>query len=183
MKGFKTLAAALLTGLMLAAPAQAETPASLAQLLQSVKSDSIAESKENKQREAEFKANRDQQAALLKQARADLKAETARGDQLKATFDSNDTALTELTETLRQRTGTLGEMFGVVRQYAGEFKGLFAASQNAVLFPERADVLTKLAESKELPSSQELEAFWHTVLQQIIVSGETTTAPATVRVR
>ncbi|MGF1738889.1 MotA/TolQ/ExbB proton channel family protein [Photobacterium satsumensis] len=180
MKGFKTLATALLTGLMLAAPAQAENPASLSQLLQSVKSDSIAESKENKQREADFKANRDQQAALLKQARTELKAETVRGDQLKASFDANDKSLTELAETLRQRTGTLGEMFGVVRQYAGEFKGLFAASQNAVLFPERNAVLTKLAESKELPSSQELEAFWHTILQQIILSGETTTAPATV---
>lgn len=77
------------------------------------------------------------------------------------------------------RSGTLGEMFGVVRQYAGEFKGLFHASQNAVQFPERDALLTKLAESKELPSTEELESFWHTILQQIIVSGETSTTPAT----
>ncbi|KLV08533.1 biopolymer transporter ExbB [Photobacterium aquae] len=180
MKGFKSLTATLLTGLMLTSPVQAANPASLSELLKTVKSDSIVESKENKQREAEFRANRNQQAALLKQARAELAAETNRGDELKATFDVNDKELTVQTETLRQRSGTLGEMFGVVRQYAGEFKGLFAASQNAVQFPERDVLLTKLSESKELPSTAELENFWHTILQQIVVSGETSTLPATV---
>ncbi|MDW2173464.1 MotA/TolQ/ExbB proton channel family protein, partial [Vibrio sp. 1567] len=145
-----------------------------------VKSESIVESKENKEREAVFKRDRDQQAVLLQQAREELAAQQALGDQLKATFDENDKQLTELTETLRVRSGTLGEMFGVVRQYAGEFKGLFAASQNAVQFPERDALLTKLAESKELPSTQELEAFWHTILQQVVVSGDTSTTQATV---
>ncbi|MGL0820565.1 MotA/TolQ/ExbB proton channel family protein [Vibrio vulnificus] len=180
MKGFKTIAAAILASLFFVSGAQAETPTSLNELLKNVKSASIVESKENKEREQAFLADRNNQAELLKQAKAQLKEETALGEQLKASFDDNDKQLTELTETLRQRTGTLGEMFGVVRQYAGEFKGLFNASQNAVQFPERDALLTKLAESKELPSTEELEAFWHTVLQQIIVSGETSTTSATV---
>ena len=180
MKGFKTLAATLLASLFMVSGAQAEAPQNLSQLLKNVKSDSIVESKENKEREALFKADRDQQAVLLKQARAELASQQALGDQLKATFDENDKQLTELTETLRVRSGTLGEMFGVVRQYAGEFKGLFAASQNAVQFPERDALLTKLSESKELPSTVELEAFWHTILQQVVASGNTTTTTATV---
>lgn len=180
MKGFKTLAAGLLASLFMASGVQAETPKNLSELLKNVKSESIVESKENKAREAEFKNNRDKQAALLQQAREELASQQALGDQLKATFDENDKQLTELTETLRVRSGTLGEMFGVVRQYAGEFKGLFAASQNAVQFPERDALLTKLAESKELPSTQELEAFWHTILQQVVASGETATTQATV---
>ncbi|WP_407505407.1 MotA/TolQ/ExbB proton channel family protein [Vibrio parahaemolyticus] len=180
MKGFKTLAAGLLASLFMVSGVQAETPQTLSELLKNVKSESIVESKENKAREAEFKNNRDKQAALLQQAREELAAQQALGDQLKATFDENDKQLTELTETLRVRSGTLGEMFGVVRQYAGEFKGLFAASQNAVQFPERDALLTKLAESKELPSTQELEAFWHTILQQVVASGETATTQATV---
>lgn len=180
MKGFKTLAAGLLASLFMVSGVQAEAPKNLSELLKNVKSESIVESKENKAREAEFKNNRDKQAALLQQAREELAAQQALGDQLKATFDENDKQLTELTETLRVRSGTLGEMFGVVRQYAGEFKGLFAASQNAVQFPERDTLLTKLAESKELPSTQELEAFWHTILQQVVASGETATTQATV---
>ncbi|HHF2891671.1 MULTISPECIES: MotA/TolQ/ExbB proton channel family protein [Vibrio] len=180
MKGFKTLAAGLLASLFMVSGVQAEAPKNLSELLKNVKSESIVESKENKAREAEFKNNRNKQAALLQQAREELAAQQALGDQLKATFDENDKQLTELTETLRVRSGTLGEMFGVVRQYAGEFKGLFAASQNAVQFPERDALLTKLAESKELPSTQELEAFWHTILQQVVASGETATTQATV---
>ncbi|ACY50020.1 transporter, MotA/TolQ/ExbB proton channel family protein [Vibrio antiquarius] len=180
MKGFKTLAAGLLASLFMVSGVQAEAPKNLSELLKNVKSESIVESKENKAREAEFKNNRDKQAALLQQAREELAAQQALGDQLKTTFDENDKQLTELTETLRVRSGTLGEMFGVVRQYAGEFKGLFAASQNAVQFPERDALLTKLAESKELPSTQELEAFWHTILQQVVASGETATTQATV---
>ncbi|HHX8695465.1 TPA: MotA/TolQ/ExbB proton channel family protein [Vibrio diabolicus] len=180
MKGFKTLAAGLLASLFMVSGVQAEAPKNLSELLKNVKSESIVESKENKAREAEFKNNRDKQAALLQQAREELAAQQALGDQLKATFDENDKQLTELTETLRVRSGTLGEMFGVVRQYAGEFKGLFSASQNAVQFPERDALLTKLAESKELPSTQELEAFWHTILQQVVASGETATTQATV---
>ncbi|MDW2080681.1 MotA/TolQ/ExbB proton channel family protein [Vibrio sp. 1640] len=180
MKGFKTLAAGLLASLFMVSGVQAEAPKNLSELLKNVKSESIVESKENKAREAEFKNNRDKQAALLQQAREELAAQQSLGDQLKATFDENDKQLTELTETLRVRSGTLGEMFGVVRQYAGEFKGLFAASQNAVQFPERDALLTKLAESKELPSTQELEAFWHTILQQVVASGETATTQATV---
>ncbi|EAS63072.1 MotA/TolQ/ExbB proton channel family protein [Photobacterium angustum] len=180
MKGFKSLAAVLLASLFMVSSAQAEAPKNLNELLKSVKSESIVESKENKAREAEFLSDKNKQAALLQQAKAKLQAATEQGDQLKATFDDNDKQLTELTETLRVRSGTLGEMFGVVRQYAGEFKGLFHASQNAVQFPERDALLTKLAESKELPSTEELESFWHTILQQIIVSGETSTTPATV---
>ncbi|MGZ7279969.1 hypothetical protein ACXWQB_09405, partial [Streptococcus pyogenes] len=85
-----------------------------------------------------------------------------------------------LADTLRQRSGSLGEMFGVVRQFSGEFKGIFHASQNAVQFPNRDALLTKLAESKELPSINELEQFWQTVMEQMIVSGDTSTVPATV---
>lgn len=182
MTAFKSMASLVLSGLLLLpSVASAETkPISMNELLKTVKSQSSLESKENKEREAEFLADRNNQQALLEKARAQLAQETTRGDTLKATFDNNDVLLTELTETLRQRSGTLGEMFGVLRQYAGEFKGLFNASQNAVKFPERGALLTKLAESKELPSTAELEGFWYTILQQIVASGETSKANATV---
>lgn len=180
MKGLKTLAAGLLASLLLSGTALAQAPSSLNELLNVVRSQGVAESNLNREREQAFLADRNNQAELLRQAKAQLAAENARGEALKDTFDRNDVTLTELTETLRQRSGTLGEMFGVVRQYAGEFKGLFHASQNAVQFPERDALLTRLAESKALPSSQDLEAFWLTIFQQLVTSGATTSLPATV---
>lgn len=164
-----------------AADATNTAPAkTLNDLLSKIQSQSVVESTLNKQREQRFLQDEKQQAQLLKKAKADLKAETQRGDKLKASFDGNDKQLTTLTATLKQRSGSLGEMFGVVRQYAGEFKGSFHASQNDVRFPERDALLSKLASSKELPSTEELESFWQIILHQLVASGETTTTPATV---
>ncbi|MGZ7272652.1 hypothetical protein ACXWPW_09960, partial [Streptococcus pyogenes] len=88
-----------------------------------VKNDRVTESQQNREREAAFLADKENQAALLAEAKQQLAFETQRGEQLKATFDANDQKLAELADTLRQRSGSLGEMFGVVRQFSGEFKG------------------------------------------------------------
>jgi biopolymer transport protein ExbB len=177
MKGIKYLFAGIAAVALSLSHVQANT---LDELLNQVKSERITESQQNREREAAFLADKDNQAALLAKAKQDLAFESQRGEDLKATFDTNDKTLTELSETLRQRSGSLGEMFGVVRQFSGEFNGLFSASQNAVQFPEREALLTKLAESKELPSITELEQFWQIIMEQMIVSGDTSTVPATV---
>ncbi|WP_342609825.1 MotA/TolQ/ExbB proton channel family protein [Vibrio tritonius] len=188
MNGFRLGVAAIISSICLSHGALANDSTSSAasnqktlnDLLTHIQSQSVLESKSNQQREHAFLADERAQAQLLKQAKSDLSSEKTRGDELKATFDANDKKLTQLSETLRQRSGSLGEMFGVVRQYAGEFKGIYHASQSDVLFPERGALLSKLASSKELPSSSELEAFWHTVLEQLVTSGQTKSVPATV---
>lgn len=177
MKGIKYL----LTGITALSLSLSSVHANtLDELLNQVKNDRVTESQQNREREAAFLADKENQAALLAEAKQQLAFETQRGEQLKATFDANDQKLAELADTLRQRSGSLGEMFGVVRQFSGEFNGIFHASQNAVQFPNRDALLTKLAESKELPSINELEQFWQTVMEQMIVSGDTSTVPATV---
>ena len=125
MKGIKLAIASLIAGatLLTLPVTAAEKPVDLNALLNQVKAASTTESQLNKEREARFLADKNEQAALLVKAKAELAAETAKGERLKATFDANDKQLTELTETLRQRAGNMGEMFGVLRQFAGEFKG------------------------------------------------------------
>ena len=139
MKGIKLAIASLIAGATLVTlpVTAAEKPVDLNALLNQVKAASTSESQLNKEREARFLADKNEQGALLAKAKADLAAEVARGEQLKATFDANDKQLTELTETLRQRAGNMGEMFGVLRQFAGEFKGIFNASARRVEHPEQ----------------------------------------------
>ncbi|MFM4647949.1 MotA/TolQ/ExbB proton channel family protein [Aeromonas bivalvium] len=182
MKGLRLTIASLIAGaaLFTLPVTAAEKPVDLNALLSQIKADSLTESQLNKEREARFLADKNEQANLLAKAKADLAAETARGDELKASFDANDKQLTELTETLRQRSGNMGEMFGVVRQFAGEFKSIFNASPLRVEYPEQGPLLTKLAESKELPSSGDLEAFWTTILSRMIDAGKVSRIPATV---
>lgn len=74
----------------------------------------------------------------------------------------------------------MGEMFGVLRQFAGEFKGIFNASARRVEHPEQTALLTRLAESKELPSSDDLTAFWTTTLSRMVDGGKVSQIPATV---
>ncbi|KHA55553.1 biopolymer transporter ExbB [Aeromonas hydrophila] len=182
MKGIKLAIASLIAGatLITLPVTAAEKPVDLNALLNQVKAASTTESQLNKEREARFLADKNEQAALLAKAKAELAAETAKGERLKATFDANDKQLTELTETLRQRAGNMGEMFGVLRQFAGEFKGIFNASARRVEHPEQTALLTRLAESKELPSSDDLTAFWTTTLSRMVDGGKVSQIPATV---
>ncbi|ALP43540.1 MotA/TolQ/ExbB proton channel family protein [Aeromonas schubertii] len=182
MKGIKHAVAALIAGATLFAlpTTAAEKPVDLNALLSQIKSESAAETRLNADRKARFLADKNQQASLLAKAQADLNAEIARGEQLKTRFDANDKQLTELTDTLRQRAGNMGEMFGVLRQFAGEFKGIFNASALRLQHPDQAQLLTKLAESKELPSSDELSLFWTTILSRMVDAGKVTQFPATI---
>ena len=182
MKGIKLAIASLIAGATLVTlpVTAAEKPVDLNVLLNQVKASSLSESQLNKEREARFLADKNEQGALLAKAKAELAAETAKGEQLKVTFDANDKQLTELTETLRQRSGNMGEMFGVLRQFAGEFKGSFNASARRVEHPEQSALLTRLAESKELPSSDDLAAFWTTTLSRMVDGGKVSQIPATV---
>ena len=52
----------------------------------------------------------------------DLRAAEELSDQLSAEFDDNESQLSELEEKLTLKLGNLGEMFGVVRQVAGQTK-------------------------------------------------------------
>ncbi|MDO2948112.1 MotA/TolQ/ExbB proton channel family protein [Aeromonas simiae] len=182
MNAIKHAVAALIAGaaLFTLPISAAEPPADLNTLLSQLKSESAAESKLNAEREARFLADKNQQAALLAKAKAELSAELARGEKLKASFDANDKQLTELTETLRQRSGNMGEMFGVLRQFAGEFRGIFNNSALRLQYPEQGKLLAKLADSKELPSSDELAQFWTTLLSRMVDAGKVTQFPATV---
>ena len=89
-------------------------------LLKRVKAGWNGERKENRDREAAFaKAKADQQR-LLNDAKATRAALERRGEKLESEFEGNENALTQLEDTLTQRLGALGELFGVVRQVSGD---------------------------------------------------------------
>lgn len=153
------------------APAPAAAPANLAELLEQVRSGNAHENAENQQREAEFRKAKDQQQRLLREALAAKAAEEARGKALETRFDENEKKIPELEETLRTRMGTLGELFGVVRQVAGDTRAQLEASIISAQLPGRTQPLAELMESREMPSIQALEQLWYTLQQEMIESG------------
>lgn len=154
-----------------------EQPASnqatnLDQLLDQVRRASREVNAVNQRREQEFRQARDQQKQLLEKAKASLSSEEQRSDRLRKSFDANEQELTQLTETLRTRMGNLGEVFGVVRQMAGNAKTMVDNSLVSAQFENRGQILSKLAQSKALPTIDELEALTNTFLEEMVQSGK-----------
>ncbi|MEE8408186.1 MAG: MotA/TolQ/ExbB proton channel family protein [Myxococcota bacterium] len=151
---------------------EAAPPKDLDELLQRVRVGYRAENLELEKREAEFAAVKRNQQALLKKAIAARAAEERRGAVLERKFEKNEAQITKLEELLRVRLGTMGELFGVVRQVAGDARSHLAESLVSAQFPGRQKLLDDLAQTKQLPSIEQLEGLWFTLQQEMTESGK-----------
>lgn len=160
--------------LVQAAAAQdaAKPAANLDDLLQRVRERDAVERAEDDRRVADFRSRRAEQQAMLDKARAAKAAAEARSAELEAKFEENEKQIPELEETLRARMGTLGELFGVVRQVAGDTRGILEASLTSAQYPNRGEFLGKLGQSRELPSVKDLEGLWFTLQQEMTETGK-----------
>jgi len=171
MSNFTKYALAAFAALTMTTPAMGAQATSLQDLLQQVRTARGQSSAENQQRLARFQADRNNQRALLTQAQAELANEEARSTRLKTTFDANEQQLTELQETLRNNQGNLGELFGVVRQMAGDIKAVMDNSLVSAQIGDRTALVSRLAQSRELPNLEELEGLWMAFLEEMTESG------------
>ena len=141
-------------------------------LLRQVRQAKAEEARLNRQREEEFRRAANRQAELLAAAKAKLAAEKKRGEALKKRFDENEKKLAEAEELLRQRQGNLGELFGVVRQVAGDVAGILDASLVSAQYPGRSKKLIEMSKEKKLPTIPELEELWYQMQHEMTESGK-----------
>ncbi|MDA8621034.1 MotA/TolQ/ExbB proton channel family protein [Psychrosphaera sp.] len=144
-------------------------------LLKQVKQDRISEGALNKKREQEFNAAKADKQALLNKAKKELANEKDRGERLQKQYAQNEKTLAVRAQELDSAKGTLGEMFGVVRQAAGDTMGSVSASIISAQYPGRAELLTELAEAKKLPTTRELEELWIALQTEMTESGKVVT--------
>ncbi|HUG98624.1 MAG TPA: MotA/TolQ/ExbB proton channel family protein [Gammaproteobacteria bacterium] len=163
------LAVALLAAL---APPRVLAVDSLDQLLQQVRESRSQLSVENQAREQRFVANRDEQRALLEELREALAAEHRRSDELSARFNANEARLAEMNENLRLELGNFGELFGVVRQVAGDTVGRVRTSLVTAQHPEREQQAERLAQVRGVPSVEELNALRALLTEEMIRGGK-----------
>ena len=149
---------------------QAQT---LRDLLRQVEQAASEEARVDQQRLQEFRQQKAQQQQLLDEARAELRAQELRSDRLNAEFDENERELAELSTTLNERMGNLGELFGVVRQISGDMRSTLVDSMVSAQFPGRTELYANLAERSdtELPSVEELRSMWTGMVREIAESG------------
>ena len=97
----------------------------LDRLVESVKKTASSRSAEDNARLQRFLADKNRQQYLLNQMKAKLNAEEDRSVRLTKEYEDNDARLADLEEQLTLKLGSFGELFGIVRQTAGESKGQF----------------------------------------------------------
>jgi biopolymer transport protein ExbB len=156
---------------LLPALAGAAEPLSPDQLLQRIRSERAAEVSAMQSREQAFIAERGERAQLLATARSALATQKAEAERLKAEFDRLEAELADQEKLLSQRAGNLGELFGVVRQSAGDVAGQWQDSLLNAQHPERLARLKALAESRTLPSAADLDGYWMLLLEDLTASG------------
>jgi len=152
----------------------------LDQLLNEVKKARNEMSQENKEREARFQRERDNQRALLRELQAELAREEQRSNQLTAAFTENEQLLTEMSDNLQVQVGNFGELFGVVRQVAGDTVGIIKSSLISAQYPDRSNVAARLAQIKGLPSIEDLDALRILLFEEMVQSGEVSRFPTTI---
>ncbi len=144
----------------------------LQNLLADIKKESNKELAQENRRVAEFLDKKNKQQQILKTTKNNLKKENQRTVKLKNTIDKNEKTLAKKEELLESKVGDLGEMFGSVRQTSSDFLTNFQSSLSASQSPEKKAIFEKFANSKDLPNTDELKVFWHTMLDEIIKSGK-----------
>lgn len=151
----------------------ADAPAvSLDDLLKRVQGVRQTESQENAKRLEEFKADRARQAQLLEGARRDLGNAEAESKRLSGLMDTNEVEINNLKELLRQRQGSLGELFGVTRQVAADAANTLEQSLLSARYPDRVEFLRTMSTAKELPTIVELERLWFEIQREMTETGK-----------
>ncbi|HHQ4185301.1 TPA: MotA/TolQ/ExbB proton channel family protein [Vibrio cholerae] len=166
-----TLALALSLPFAFASVANASTNS----LVQQATLEKAQQQQHNQQREAGFV----QTAQELQAAKAELLAERNRlqkeADQLSSQFSDNENTLARLEETLRLETGSLGEMFGVVRQNAKELQSELDQSVTGVELRAHQQSIDDVVAAKTLPSMAQLRGLWQAMSEEIRASGQVQT--------
>lgn len=142
------------------------------QLLERVKSSSRHELAENKQRLDKFLAEKESRNSTLKIATEKLAKLKKNAVMLNQQLDDNDTEIADLELKLQKKAGDLGELFGVIRQVAGEVNAELQESITSTEFGGRQVFLQELSESKALPNTNKLERLWHLMLEEMGETGK-----------
>ncbi|MDF1588506.1 MAG: MotA/TolQ/ExbB proton channel family protein [Gammaproteobacteria bacterium] len=152
----------------------ADKPGDLDALLEQVKRERVLEQQQNKLREVEFVTARDDQARLLAQAKAQLAFEEQQTELLNLAFQDQEKALANRETLLQEKSGSLGELFGTVRQMANDSRGVLESSMISVQKPHRAGFLKSLAERKQQPTISELRELWLLLQEEMTESAKVT---------
>lgn len=156
------------------------TLAASSELVQETKQASHVQKQHNAEREAGFMLTEKEFKAQKNALIAERKKLQKESDELSSLFSSNEQSLATLEQQLHLETGSLGELFGVVRQTAKDLNSELKNSVTGSIDANNAQVINDIVEAKSLPSMTQLTGLWQTMTQQVQASSELALMPVTL---
>jgi len=157
------------------ASAQDDKPRSLDQLLDFVKQGQVTEAKENRAREQAFANDKANQAAELQRANAQRTQQETLSAQLEDQFEANELLVVAKQDQLKEKLGTLAELFGHLTSTAGDLASTMENSVTSAQYPGREEFLesliAKMSSSDKLPSIEEIEKVWYELNREMVETG------------
>ena len=145
-------------------------------LLNQLEQGKIAQSEQNKAREAQFKAQVTQQQKMLNDVTNQRNSALKLSTELEQGFANNEVKLANKTDALSKRLGELKELFGVLQQVSGDTRSKFQTSVISAQIPNRGEFLNEFAQSmgssSKLASIEEIERLWFELQREMTQSGK-----------
>ena len=171
----KTIALVLLS---IALPLQAQERGGsleLQELLETVREGRQSDRAEDRERIDRFQAREQERERML----AEIEAEHERLEQvsadMEATFEDQEQQISNLEERLKERMGSLKELFGVLQQIASDTQAQFHVSLTQLDHPARngflIDFAGRMGQANRLPEIREIERVWFELQREMTESG------------
>ena len=164
--------------------AQDEKPRSLDQLLEFVKQGQVTEARQNRAREQAFAKDKANQAAELKRAEAERASQEQLSAELEDAFEANELLVAAKQEQLKEKLGTLAELFGHLTSTAGDLASTLEFSLTSAQYPDREvfleELIAKMSGSDKLPSIEEIERVWYELNREMVETGQVVSFQAQV---
>ena len=162
----------------------AQDAKSLDELLGFVKQGQVTESKENRAREQRFAKDKANQASELQKAEAERTRQEQISAELEDAFEANELLVAAKQAQLKEKLGTLAELFGHLTSASGDLATNMEFSIVSSQFPGRAafleELIAKMSGSDKLPSIEEIERVWYELNREMVESGKVVSFTAEV---
>jgi biopolymer transport protein ExbB len=163
-----------------AEPAAPEREAmSLDGLLEAVRQGRVAEDKADGERLQRFRAANADREKLLQDIISEEHRQEAVSKQRETEFEVNEKQIGGLEERLKERMGSLKELFGVLQQVSSDAQAQFYGSLTQLEYPDRnaflVDFAGRMGQANRLPELGEIEKLWFELQREMVESGRVVT--------
>lgn len=152
---------------------------SLDGLLEAVRQGRIVEGKADGERLRRFRGENADREKMLQDIISEEHRQEAISKQRETEFEANEKQIGELEDRLKERMGSLKELFGVLQQVSSDAQAQFHGSLTQLEYPGRNDFLVdfagRMGQANRLPELTEIEKLWFELQREMVESGRVVT--------